>query len=84
MKPRYPRQERRLAAAIALGAMFLAILAISLAGVAVHGPDDLVSLAESAAQGEPKTGPRIEARSEEERKVDAAVAANRFATGLSP
>jgi hypothetical protein len=75
--------ERRLAAAVALGAMLLAILAITVAGVAIHGPDELVAVAESAAQGEAPR-PAFDARTQEEREVDAAVTANRFATGLSP
>ena len=80
---RHASPERRLAAAVALGAMLLAILAISLAGVAIHGSDELVAVAESAAQGEAPR-PALDARTDEERAVDAAVAANRFATGLSP
>lgn len=75
--------ERRLAAAVALGAMLLAILAISFAGMAIHGSDELVAVAESAAQGEAPR-PVLDTRTAEEREVDAAVAANRFATGLSP
>jgi hypothetical protein len=63
--------------------MFLAVLAICLASVAVHGPEDLVALAESAAHGEPKPALRSDARSDEEREREAAVARNRFATGLS-
>lgn len=84
MKPRRPREERRLAAAIALGAMFLAIVAISVLSVAIHGSDDLVALAQSAAQGEPKAELQNDTRQGEEREVEAAVALNRFATGLSP
>lgn len=80
---RHASPERRLAAAVALGAMLLAILAISLAGVAIHGSGELVSIAESAAQGE-ASRPAIDPRTHEEREVDAAVTANRFATGLSP
>lgn len=80
---RHAGPERRLAAAVALGAMLLAILAISFAGVAIHGSDELVAVAESAAQGEaPRAAPDL--RTHEEREVEAAVTANRFATGLSP
>ena len=80
---RHLSPERRLAAAVALGAMLVAILAIAAAGVAIHGSEELVALAESAAQGAPPPM-TDDPRSQQERDVDAAVTANRFATGLSP
>jgi hypothetical protein len=69
--------EHPVVAVIAVIAIFLAILLITWARVAVHGTEDL-----QAALIESDT--RIEPKPDEEREIDAAVTANRFATGLSP
>jgi hypothetical protein len=72
-----PNGEHPIIAVIAVIAIFLAILLITWARVAVHGTEDI-----EAALVESDT--RIEHRTDKEREIDEAVTANRFATGLSP
>jgi hypothetical protein len=69
--------EHPVVAVIAVIAIFLAILLITWARVAVHGTEDIeAALVESDTHIEPRT--------DKEREIDEAVTANRFATGLSP
>jgi hypothetical protein len=71
-----PNGEHPLVAVLAVVAMVVAVLLIAWARVEVHGTADLeAALAESAP---------APAKSAEEREVDEAVTAARFATGLSP
>jgi len=70
-----PNGEHPLVAVVAVIAMVAAVLLIAWARIEVHGTADLeAALAEAPA---PATTPQ-------EREVDEAVTAARFATGLSP
>jgi hypothetical protein len=73
-----PNGEHPLVAVLAVIAMVVAVLLIAWARVEVHGTADLeAALAESAPTPAPT-------QTVEEREVDEAVTAARFATGLSP
>ena len=73
-----PNGEHPVVAIIAVVAMVLAVLLIAWARVEVHGTADLeATLAEADA-------PPVVHQTREEREVDEAVTAARFATGLSP
>ena len=80
-----PRREHPVTAIIAVLAIFVAILLITWARIEVHGTGDLEeALVEAQTQpGVPVLPPR-DIKAGEEREVDAAVIASRFATGLSP
>ncbi len=80
-----PQPEHPITAIIAVLAIFVAILLITWARIEVHGTGDLEeALVEAQAQpGVPVLPPR-DIKAGEEREVDAAVTASRFATGLSP
>jgi hypothetical protein len=72
-----PDGEHPIVAVIAVIAIFVTILLITWARVAVHGTEDIeATLIESDTPIEPKP--------DKEREIDEAVTANRFATGLSP
>lgn len=72
-----PNGEHPIVAVLAVVAIVLAILLISWARVEVHGTGDLeATLNEEATPPSDKT--------KDERDIDEAVTANRFATGLSP
>jgi hypothetical protein len=74
--PAPAEHEHPVVAILAIVAIVLAVLLIALVRVAVHGTEDLqAALSEEA--------PAV-AQPEEQRELDAAVTANRFATGLSP
>ncbi len=64
-------------AIIAVLAIFLAILLITWARLEVHGSGDIEEVLTEQDEAQPQ-------KSAEEREVDAAVTASRFATGLSP
>lgn len=82
--PPSPDGEHPVSAVLAVIAIVLAFVLITWARFAVHGADDIeAALAAPPAAGEPALV-RVDAKTEEERVVDAAVTANRFATGLSP
>ena len=80
-----PQPEHPITAIIAVIAIFVAILLITWARIEVHGTGDLEeALVEPQAQpGVPLLPPK-DIKAGEEREVDAAVTASRFATGLSP
>jgi hypothetical protein len=80
-----PRREHPVTAIIAVMAIFVAILLITWARIEVHGTGDLEeALVEAQVQpGVPALPPK-DIKAGEEREVDAAVTASRFATGLSP
>jgi hypothetical protein len=80
-----PRREHPVTAIIAVLAIYVAILLITWARIEVQGTGDLEeALVEAQAQpGVPALPPR-DMKAGEEREVDAAVTASRFATGLSP
>jgi hypothetical protein len=73
-----------LVAVLAVAAIFLAMLLITWARIAIHGTDDLQSaLLMPPAQADAERE-RVDATRERERDVDAAVTSSRFATGFSP
>lgn len=73
--PPPPNGEHPIVAAIAVIAIIAAILLITWARFEVHGTADLhATLTEQPVEPKPQ----------DEREVDEAVTANRFATGLSP
>ena len=75
--PPPPNGEHPIVAVLAVVAIVLAILLISWARFEVHGTGDLeATLTEEATPSDEKT--------KDERDIDEAVTANRFATGLSP
>jgi len=77
-------REHPVSAVLAIVAIVLAILLITWARLAVHGTEDIeAALSEPPAEGDPVVV-RVDAKTEEERVVDAAVTSNRFATGFSP
>ena len=80
-----PQPEHPITAIIAVMAILIAILLITWARIEVHGTGDLEeALVEAQAPpGVPVLPPR-DIKAGEEREVDAAVTASRFATGLSP
>ena len=80
-----PRREHPVTAIIAVLAIYVAILLITWARIEVQGTGDLEeALVEAQAQpGVPELPPK-DIKAGEEREVDAAVTASRFATGLSP
>ena len=79
-----PNGGHRLATWIAVLAIVRAMFLSPWARVAVHGTDDIAAaLLEPAAEAEAEPAPRPEANPEM-RKIDDAVTASRFATGLSP
>jgi hypothetical protein len=69
--------EHPVVAVIAIVAMVVAVLLIAWARVEVHGTADLEALAVAEV-------PPAVPQTQEERQVDEAVTAARFATGLSP
>ena len=73
--PPPPNGEHPIVAIVAGIAMIAAILLITWARFEVHGTDDL----EATITEQP-----VKPRPAEERELDEAVTANRFATGLSP
>ena len=73
--PPPPNGEHPIVAIVAVIAMIAAILLITWARFEVHGTDDL----EATITEQP-----VKPRPAEERELDEAVTANRFATGLSP
>lgn len=75
--PPPPNGEHPIVAVLAVIAIVVAILLITWARFEVHGTEDI----EAALTEEGPTEPRPV---EEEQERDAAVTANRFATGLSP
>ena len=80
-----PRREHPVTAIIAVLAIFVAILLITWARIEVHGTGDLEeALVEAQAQPGVPVLPPKDIKAGEEREVDAAVTASRFATGLSP
>jgi len=77
--------EHPVVAVIAIIAMVAAILLIAWARFHVHGTDDIeAALAEPPAQGDLPVAPKPDLRPDDEREVEAAVTASRFATGFSP
>src|SRR5712691_841008 len=80
-----PQPEHPITAIIAVLAIFVAILLITWARIEVHGTGDLEE-AQVEAQAQPGAPllPPKDIKAGEEREVDAAVTASRFATGLSP
>jgi hypothetical protein len=72
--------EHPIVAVIAVIAIFVAILLITWARVAVHGTEDI----EAALIESDTSDTRIEPKPDKEREIDEAVTANRFATGFSP
>lgn len=76
--------EHPTTAVLAVVAVLLAIVLISWAAVEIHGAYALRQVVSAAAEGNGGTVHQIDARTEEERQVDHAVASSRFATGLSP
>jgi hypothetical protein len=79
------RREHPVTAIIAVMAIFVAILLITWARIEVHGTGDLEeALIEAQAQPGAPVLPPKDIKAGEEREVDAAVTASRFATGLSP
>ena len=77
LEPPPPNGEHPIVAVLAVVAIVLAILLISWARVEVHGTGDL-----EATLSEETTPPDY--KTKDERDIDEAVTANRFATGLSP
>jgi hypothetical protein len=76
--------EHPVIAVIAVVAIVVAILLIAWARIEVHGTGDLeAALGEPSAEHAPVPPPES-ARTEEQRGVDEAVTASRFATGFSP
>ncbi len=76
LEPPPPNGEHPIVAVLAVVAIVLAILLISWARFEVHGTGDLEATLSEEATPEHKT--------KDERDIDEAVTANRFATGLSP
>jgi hypothetical protein len=78
-------QEHPVVAVIAVVAIVAAMLLIAVARLAVHGTEDLeAALIEPAVHVDLPIAPRTDPKPHEEREVDAAVTASRFATGFSP
>ncbi|HWD22942.1 MAG TPA: hypothetical protein VG591_07425 [Burkholderiales bacterium] len=73
--PPPPNGEHPIVAIVAVIAIIAAILLITWARFEVHGTDDL----EATITEQP-----VKPKPAEERELDEAVTANRFATGLSP
>ena len=73
--PTPPNGEHPIVAILAVIAMIAAILLITWARFEVHGTDDLAATI---------TEQPVTPKPAQEREVDEAVTANRFATGLSP
>jgi hypothetical protein len=71
-----PNGEHPVVAVLAVAAIVAAILLILWARFEVHGTGDLEAALDEEAPAVP--------RSQDERNIDEAVTANRFATGLSP
>jgi len=81
----HPDDEHPVVAIIAIVAIVAAMLLIAWARLEVHGTEDIeAALAEPVAAGDLPLAVRPDPRSFEEREVDAAVTASRFATGFSP
>lgn len=79
------QDEHPVVAIVAVIAIFVAILLITWARLEVHGTGDIeAALAEPPAQGDLPVAPPPDVKPDAERELDAAVTANRFATGLSP
>ena len=68
--------EHPVVAVVAIIAIVAAMLLIAWARLAVHGTDDLEAAISDA--------PTVDYRPSQEREVDEAVTASRFATGFSP
>jgi len=80
-----PKDEHPIIAAIAVVSIIAAILLIAWARLEVHGTGDIeAALAEEPALGDMPLVPQPHPMTPEEREVDAAVTASRFATGFSP
>ena len=73
-----PDKEHPVVAVIAIIAILAAMLLIAWARIEVHGTGDI-----EAVLTEEPVEVRIDAKSSEEREVDAAVTSSRFATGFS-
>lgn len=79
------KNEHPVVAIVAIIAIVAAMLLIAWARLEVHGTDDIeAALAEPLAQGDLPVAPKADLKSDQEREIDAAVTAARFATGLSP
>jgi len=77
--------EHPVIAVIAIIAIIAAILLIAWARLEVHGTEDIeAALTEPVAEGDLPVAPRRDLKPDEERELDAAVTAGRFATGFSP
>lgn len=74
--PQPPNDEHPIVAILAVIAIALAILLITWARFEIHGTDDIEATLNEEAPILPKP--------DEERELEAAVTASRFATGLSP
>ena len=73
--PPPPNGEHPIVAILAVVAIVAAILLITWARIEIHGTDDL----EATITEQP-----VKPKPADERELDEAVTANRFATGLSP
>jgi hypothetical protein len=73
--PRPPKDEHPIVAILAVVAIVAAILLIMWARVALHGTEDIEATLTD--------GPLAQS-TDEQRELDAAVTANRFAGGISP
>ena len=81
----FPKNEHPIIAAIAVASIIAAILLIAWARLEVHGTGDIeAALVEEPAPGDMPVAPPPDPKTPEEREVDAAVTASRFATGFSP
>jgi hypothetical protein len=74
--PQPPNGEHPITALLAVLAIVLAILLITWARLEIFGTEDIEA---ALTEGAP-----IELKPDDQRELDAAVTANRFATGLSP
>ena len=78
-------QEHPVVAILAILAIVAAILLISWVRLEVHGTGDIeAALSEPSAEGDLPVAPKADLKPDEERELDAAVTASRFATGFSP
>ena len=80
-----PNDEHPVVAVIAVIAIVAAMLLITWVRFEVHGTEDIeAALTEVPAEGDLPVAPRSDLKPDDERELDAAVTASRFATGFSP
>ena len=76
--------EHPVVAVIAILAILAAMLLITCARLEVHGTEDLEAALTEPFSSELPLAPRPDLKPDEERELEAAVTASRFATGFSP